>query len=58
MRKCWAARGITVTSPEIVRAVRAAVGTNVAIGLRLGLAHQVVSNIRRGKSHRSVLEVS
>lgn len=56
--KGWAARGITVTSPEIVRAVRAAVGTNVAVGLRLGIAHQVVSSIRKGKSHRGVLEAS
>ena len=57
-RKGWAARGITVTPPEIVRAVRAASGTNVAIGVRFGIAHQVVSRIRRSDSHRAVLEVS
>ena len=58
LEKAWSARGIVVTSPEVVRAVRAAVGTNIAIAARYGIGHRVVSTIRLRKSHRDVAEAA
>jgi hypothetical protein len=48
------ARGLPQTPPEIVRAIRAAPAgiTNVALAAQHGVAHQTVSRIRRGESHR------
>lgn len=51
------AAGIEYTSPEVVRAIRAAPATvtGKALGLQFGIAHQTVSLIRRFKSHREVV---
>jgi hypothetical protein len=49
-----AARGIVPVSPEVVRAARAWVGTNVAFAELHGISHTTVSRIRRGDSHRGV----
>jgi hypothetical protein len=55
-RKASAAAGIVYTPPEIVRAIRAAgpEQTSLALAAIHGLAHQTVSRIRRGDSHRGV----
>lgn len=50
----WAAQGMTVTPPEVVRAVRLATGNNLQIAKQCGCSHQVVSRILRGESHRQV----
>ena len=57
IRKGWAARGITPTSPEIVRAIKSAdtAITGRALAKLHGVSEQVVSRIRRGTSHRDVV---
>jgi hypothetical protein len=52
--KGWVKQGITVTSPEIVRAIRAAPPdvTGRALARMHGVSEQRVSAIRNGRSHR------
>jgi len=57
VRKAWAATGVAITPPEVVRALRASVGTHKALGIAFGMAHSTVSRIRRFESHRDVSAV-
>ena len=59
-KKGWAKQGITVTPPEIVRAIRAAPPeiTGRALAQMHGVSEQRVSAIRRGKSHRWIEEAA
>jgi hypothetical protein len=54
-RKAHAATG-KVTPPEVVLAVRRDSGTLAEIGARHGINRSTVSRIRRGESHRHLLE--
>ncbi len=56
--KGWAANCITPTPAATVLRVRAMTGTSTAIALALGMTHQTVSRIRRGDSHRHLLEAA
>lgn len=60
IRKAWEATGITVTPPEVVRAIRAAgkEQTSTSLAAVHGIAHQTVSLIRRGQSHKHLLEAA
>jgi len=55
--KAQAARGITPTDSAVVLAIRQAPAeaSNVELAQRFGVAHQTVSRIRRGQSHRHLL---
>lgn len=54
IQAAWAAAGVIVTPPDVVRAIRADSGTLKAIGARHGVNYRVVGRIRRGESHRNV----
>jgi len=56
--KAIEAMGIVPTAPDVVIAVRAATGTGIAIAAQFGLSHQTVSKIRRGESHKHLLEAA
>jgi hypothetical protein len=61
--KAHIANGITVTPPEVVRAIRAVgigrgTATNIELAAKYGIWHTTVSMIRRGKSHRHLLEAA
>lgn len=57
VRKAWAATGIKVTDPDVVRAIRAAppsvTGKSLAETYRID--RRTVSLIRRGESHKGVV---
>lgn len=56
--KAQAGAGIVRTPAEIVLAIRSMPGTGRSIARQLGMAEQTVSRIRRGESHRDLLETS
>lgn len=60
VRIAQAAQGIVLTDPEVVRAIRAAPEsvTGRALARLHGMAEQTVSRIRRGESHRHLLEAA
>lgn len=57
IRAALQARGITPTSPDLVRAIRAEGEgpTNLALQAKYGVLHSVISRIRRGESHKGVV---
>lgn len=58
--KAMAAQGIVPTAPAVVLAIRAepAGVTGMQLAAKYGLAAQTVSRIRRGQSHRHLLEAA